>query len=163
MEEIFIILPLEFASIEPPKVTFLLPRINTLPFKLIVLESESAKAGVLLSDIKAEQGTTLFNQLVDTVAGKAWWGKNGTWFNSGNPATGANPAFTDSDMTEGIFTIYSSVSDTDGRIKRYNFGNPPTGFAIASGNADANGHGNFEYAPPSGYFALCTKNLAESG
>ena len=60
---------------------------------------------------------------VDTVAGKAWWGKNGTWFNSGNPATGANPAFTDSDMTEGIFTIYSSVSDTDGRIKRYNFGN----------------------------------------
>jgi len=34
------------------------------------LESESAKAGVLLSDIKAEQGTTLFNQLVDTVAGK---------------------------------------------------------------------------------------------
>ena len=100
---------------------------------------------------------------VDTVAGKAWWGKNGTWFNSGNPATGANPAFTDSDMTEGIFTIYSAVSDTDGRIKRYNFGNPPTGFAIASGNADANGHGNFEYAPPSGYFALCTKNLAESG
>ena len=25
---------------------------------------------MLLSDIKAEQGTTLFNQLVDTVAGK---------------------------------------------------------------------------------------------
>ena len=100
---------------------------------------------------------------VDTVAGKAWWGKNGTWFNSGNPATGANPAFTDSDMTEGIFTIYSMVSDTDGRIKRYNFGNPPTGFAIASGNADENGHGNFEYAPPSGYFALCTKNLGEFG
>jgi hypothetical protein len=78
---------------------------------------------------------------VDTVAGKAWWGKNGTWFASGNPATGDNPAFTDSDMTEGIFTIYSIVSDTDGRIKRYNFGNPPTGFAISSGNADANGYG----------------------
>ena len=100
---------------------------------------------------------------VDTVAGKAWWGKNGTWFASGNPATGANPAFTDSDMTEGIFTIYSMVSDTDGRIKRYNFGNPPTGFAIASGNADANGYGNFEYAPPSGYYSLCTKNLGEFG
>jgi len=43
----------------------------------------------------------------------------------------------------------------------YNFGSPP--YAVSSGNADANGFGNFEYAPPSGYFALCTKNLAEYG
>jgi hypothetical protein len=42
-----------------------------------------------------------------------------------------------------------------------NFGNPP--FTISSGNADANGYGNFEYAVPSGYYALCTKNLAEYG
>jgi hypothetical protein len=40
-----------------------------------------------------------------------------------------------------------------------NFGNPP--FAIVSGNSDANGFGNFEYAVPSGYYALCTKNLSE--
>ena len=40
-----------------------------------------------------------------------------------------------------------------------NFGNPP--FAITSGNSDANGFGNFEYAVPSGYYALCTKNLSE--
>lgn len=26
--------------------------------------------------------------------GKVWWGKSGVWFASGNPATGANPAFT---------------------------------------------------------------------
>jgi hypothetical protein len=43
----------------------------------------------------------------------------------------------------------------------FNFGNPS--FAISSGNADANGYGNFEYAVPSGYYALCTKNLAEYG
>jgi hypothetical protein len=42
----------------------------------------------------------------------------------------------------------------------YNFGNPPTGFTISSGNSDDNGYGNFEYAPPSGYLALCTQNLA---
>ena len=42
-----------------------------------------------------------------------------------------------------------------------NFGNPT--YTISSGNADGNGYGNFEYAPPSGYFALCTKNLAEYG
>jgi len=42
-----------------------------------------------------------------------------------------------------------------------NFGNPP--FTISSGNADDNGYGNFEYDVPSGYYALCTKNLAEYG
>ena len=42
-----------------------------------------------------------------------------------------------------------------------NFGSPA--FSISSGNADANGHGNFEYSVPSGYFALCSKNLAEFG
>ena len=46
-----------------------------------------------------------------------------------------------------------------------NFGNPP--FTISSnsgnGNADANGYGKFEYAVPSGYYALCTKNLAQYG
>ena len=42
-----------------------------------------------------------------------------------------------------------------------NFGNPS--FSISSGNSDANGYGNFEYAVPSGYYALCTKNLATYG
>ena len=43
----------------------------------------------------------------------------------------------------------------------FNFGNPS--FSISSGNSDANGYGNFEYSVPSGYYALCTKNLGEYG
>ena len=43
----------------------------------------------------------------------------------------------------------------------FNFGNPA--FSISSGNADENGYGNFEYSVPSGFYALCTKNLAEFG
>ena len=42
-----------------------------------------------------------------------------------------------------------------------NFGNPP--FTLSSGNVDDNGYGNFEYDVPTGYYALCTKNLAEHG
>jgi len=42
-----------------------------------------------------------------------------------------------------------------------NFGNSP--FSISSGNTDANGYGNFEYAPKTNYLACCTKNLAEYG
>jgi hypothetical protein len=42
-----------------------------------------------------------------------------------------------------------------------NFGSPS--FTISSGNTDGDGYGNFEYAVPSGYFSLNTKNLAEYG
>ena len=49
-----------------------------------------------------------------------------------------------------------------GGTMSYNFGGSPS-FTISSGNADGNGYGNFEYAVPSGYYALCTKNLAEYG
>ena len=48
-----------------------------------------------------------------------------------------------------------------GQVVSANFGSPA--YAISSGNSDANGYGNFEYAVPSGYYALCTKNLAEFG
>ena len=51
--------------------------------------------------------------------------------------------------------------DNQAEVAEVNFGNPA--FTISSGNADENGYGNFEYAPPSGYLALCTKNLAEEG
>jgi len=43
----------------------------------------------------------------------------------------------------------------------FNFGNPS--YTISSGNSDANGYGNFEYAVPSGYYALCTKNINQYG
>ena len=50
---------------------------------------------------------------------------------------------------------YNQTSDA-------NFGGY-TNFTISSAASDANGYGTFEYAPPSGYYALCTKNLAEYG
>ena len=43
-----------------------------------------------------------------------------------------------------------------------NFGGTNT-YTVSSGNSDAEGFGNFEFAVPSGYFALNTKNLAEYG
>jgi hypothetical protein len=57
-----------------------------------------------------------------------------------------------SDGTNGNYDITYEV----------NFGGYQS-YTISSGNSDANGYGNFEYAPPTGYYALCTKNLAEYG
>ena len=43
-----------------------------------------------------------------------------------------------------------------------NFGGYRT-YGIGSPESDANGYGTFEYAPPSGYYALCSRNLSELG
>lgn len=37
---------------------------------------------------------------LDRTVGNFWIGKNGTWFNSGNPAAGTNPQFTNLDCSE---------------------------------------------------------------
>jgi len=58
-------------------------------------------------------------------------------------------------------SFLASQGGNDVHTMEWNFGNPA--FSISSGNADANGFGNFEYAVPSGYYALCTKNIAEFG
>ena len=63
--------------------------------------------------------------------------------------------------TNWIYTVPMIRKGGSSQTTQFNFGNPP--FSISSGNSDANGYGNFEYAVPSGYYALCTKNLAEYG
>ena len=45
---------------------------------------------------------------------------------------------------------------------QYNFGGY-SAWTPSSAASDANGYGTFEYAPPSGYYALCSKNLSEFG
>jgi hypothetical protein len=100
-----------------------------------------------------------------------WIGINDTWGNSATrgeieAATATNSGSTDISSTVPINTgaigiFIEDNSGTGNHVSEINFGNPT--FSISSGNADANGYGNFEYAVPSGFYALCTKNLAEYG
>ena len=93
---------------------------------------------------------------------KIYFSKNGTWQNSGDPTTGSTGTGSAFNLTTGE-TYFPFLSDGGGAVVTYqlNFGSPP--YAISSGNADGNGYGNFEYSVPSGYYSLCTKNLAEFG
>jgi len=86
---------------------------------------------------------------------------NGTYYDSGDPTSGGSKTGAVVGWTPNGKTLVPWDATFNGSITKYNFGNPS--FTISSGNADANGYGNFEYAVPSGYFALCTKNLGESG
>ena len=64
-------------------------------------------------------------------------------------------------MGETYLPIITEASGTINITYGTNFGQDSSfaGVATAQGNADANGIGDFYYAPPSGYLALCTANL----
>jgi hypothetical protein len=71
---------------------------------------------------------------------KVYFGKNGTWFGSSNPATGANPAF---NLNSGTYTPTCRVYATSGTSQLdFNFGQRA-----------------FSYQAPSGFKAICDSNL----
>ena len=91
-----------------------------------------------------------------------YFSRNGTFQASGVPTSGSSK--TNAAFTNLTGTITAQVYDgSSGQAHEFsmNFGSAP--YSISSGNADGEGFGNFEFAPPSGYFALCSKNLAEYG
>ena len=115
------------------------------------------------------QGTYTENDIIgcaldmDNLA--IYWHKNGTYINSGDPTsgsskTGARAVF--AQTTPGGFYVFTAGSDNTGVATiEINLGSPP--YSESGGETDGNGYGNFNQAVPSGYFALCTKNLAEHG
>ena len=60
-----------------------------------------------------------------------------------------------------VFPCCAIAANMSGNT-HHNFGNSFIS-ALSGGNADANGHGDFKFAPPSGFFALCSENLKEFG
>ena len=100
---------------------------------------------------------------MDLDNNKLYFSKNGTFQNSGNPTSGATGTGAIALTANLTYFMGASHATTTTRTSTYsgNFGSPS--FAISSSNADGNGYGNFEYAVPSGYYALNTANLAEFG
>jgi hypothetical protein len=98
---------------------------------------------------------------VDADAGKIWWGVNGTWLASGDPSAGTGEAY--SNLTGVIFPAFMDVVGSAALGGLFNFGQDSSfaGNKTAQGNSDANGIGDFYYAPPTGFLALCTQNLPE--
>ena len=60
-----------------------------------------------------------------------------------------------------VFPCCAIAANMSGNT-HHNFGNSFIS-ALSGGNADANGHGDFKFAPPSGFFSLCSENLKEFG
>jgi len=80
--------------------------------------------------------------------------KNGT-------AQASGTAISMTSSSEFWFLSLGDAGSTTYATYEVNFGNPS--YTISSGNADANGYGAFEYAPPSGYLAINSANLGSDG
>jgi hypothetical protein len=86
----------------------------------------------------------IFMIAFDRDNSKIYFGKNGTWFNSSNPATQTNPAAS-SISTSLTFFPMTGASGFTPPTGQHNFGQRP-----------------FSYTPPAGFVSLCTTNLPTS-
>ena len=104
---------------------------------------------------------------IDLDNDKCYAAKNGTWEDSGDPTSGATGTGSFADLPGGIFIVPAISNHSYGAatLVHMNFGNGCFGgtAVTATADQDENGYGLFEYAPPSGYLALCTKNLGSDG
>jgi hypothetical protein len=106
---------------------------------------------------------------LDLDNNRLYFSKNGTWQGSSDPANGTNPiSITAPDSTSGdsgfYFPAFGDGNDNLQETGQFNFGNGYYGTtAVSTPNADGDGYGKFEYSVPTGYYALCTKNIQTYG
>jgi hypothetical protein len=112
----------------------------------------------------------IINVAVDLDNNKIYFGINNTYYandggTDGDPSNNLNESMSGLDSTVSeympFFRIRSDSSIGD-NIMIANFGQDSSfsGTKTAQNNSDENGYGDFYYAPPTGFLALCTKNLA---
>ena len=124
----------------------------------------SAGSSVQVAGVAFSAGA-IMGIAVDMDNKKFYLSQNGTYLtvggSVGNPGSGSTGTGSLA-IPSGIETFLFAVGGYSTSFKgTWNFGSPA--YAISSSNADGNDYGNFEYAVPSGYFSLNTKNLAEYG
>lgn len=108
-----------------------------------------------VSSVSAPSAGDVLGFAMDLDNGNVYFYLNGTAQNSGSAVitgvTGLN--------TNPMAGVYNASAVTS------NFGQDSTfaGAETAGGNSDENGIGDFQYAVPSGYLALCTANLPDPG
>ena len=97
-------------------------------------------------------------------ASKIWFGKNGTWGNSSNPATGSNGIDFSGDTSFTSNKPYFPACSVDQCECAYNFGNGyfgTTAITTNSGNgySDSDGKAKFNYEVPTNFKAITTRGL----
>jgi hypothetical protein len=86
-----------------------------------------------LTDTANFVATDVLMAAVDIDSGELWFGRNGTWFDSGDPGAGTNPAFTDSDLTAGAPLSPAGSVVTSGTTAGFRFNADDLSYAVPTG------------------------------
>jgi hypothetical protein len=84
------------------------------------------------------------------------------FYKNGSALGSISKTFTAGNFYTFVESDATSATNSTGMV---NFGHDSSfaGEKTAQNNSDENGYGDFYYSPPTGYYAICTKNLAEFG
>jgi len=116
--------------------------------------SDGSGGSTVLAEYATYAADDIIGVAVDLDGNKIYFYKNGALQGSGVTITAVGST------TNGHYLIaFGALGGQD--TFEINFGSPP--YSESGGETDGDGFGNFAHAVPSGYFALCTKNLAEYG
>jgi hypothetical protein len=114
----------------------------------------------IVSGLPQVNSTHVGQLAFDCATGKMWAGKDGTWHNSGNPATGANPTYTWTNTYTPGNPVWLGIATEGGATVYANFGNGYFGTTpVATQGTNASGNGIFELDVPTGFTAISTKGL----
>ena len=121
---------------------------------------------VLIADTYSYNAGDIVSIAYDADNGKVYYGLNNAFWaedggTDGNPSSGTNHSTT---LTTGVEYFFILAQYSNSYVSVTNFGQDSSfaGNKTRQNNADANGIGDFFYAPPSGgYLALCSANLPD--
>ena len=135
-------------------------------FGFLTSDGNSVTGGSGSSYGSAAASNNIIGVALDITNENLYFAVNNTWQDSGDPTSGATGtgAIDISGIGAGQgFYFFAAGSDDTSNYDNpsWNFGNPA--YSLSSAANDGNGYGNFEYAPPSGFLSLCTKNLGSDG
>ena len=131
---------------------------------------DGSNGSVVYNSTGTNYGTTILDTIgqigmvaLDLDNNKVYFGVNGTWTNSGDPANGTN-GYSIIDPADTPLGFYLPATSDRSSIREYvyawNFGNGYFGTtAVSSAGTNASGIGIFEYDVPNGFTALSTKGL----
>ena len=129
-----------------------------------VLNHSTAAYQTVYKDNVATGASSLGNVAVGDIVGLSLDADAGKiYFRKNNSVIGTSTGYAiTSDTMTGVYWFVAYLrSQSSYGYGTFNFGQNGTfcGQKTAQGNTDANGIGDFYYSPPSGYIALCAKNL----
>ena len=97
----------------------------------------------------------------DADNGKLFTGRNGTWFDSSDPANGTSPMYEPTIGTD--FWVPIFVAENNNILVNFGTGYFGTTVVASAGTSSSGDDSVWEYDCPTGYYGLNTKNLNTYG